>query len=63
MLFGKDATRTFMSTVLEIGTTSAVISSNDGCQGMLKVFEEPGINPGQYCTDICRKRNNRIQGM
>lgn len=56
MLFGKDATRTFMSTVLEIGTASAVISSNDGCQGMLKVSEEPGINPGQYCRYLQEKK-------
>ena len=33
-------------TVLEIGTASAVINFNDGFQGMLKVFQELGINPG-----------------
>ena len=51
-------------TVLEIGAASAVISFNEGFQGMLKVFKELGINPGEYCITFCEKEDsNRIQLM
>ena len=44
-------------TVLEIGTASAVINSNEGFQGMLKVFKE-------HCVNFCEKKDsNRIQLM
>ena len=63
MLFGKDAQRLFMLGVqyLKIETASGVTNFNGGYQGMLKVFKELGINPGEYCIDFCEKNNYRIQ--
>ena len=49
-------------TVLEIGTPSAVINFNEGFQGMLKVFKELGINPGEDCVNFSEKKDsNRIE--
>ena len=51
-------------TALEIGAASAVVNFNEGFQGMLKVFKELGINPGEYCVNFCEKEDsNRIQLM
>ena len=48
-------------TVLEKGTALAVINFNERFQGMLEVFKELGINPGEYCVNFCEKKDsNRI---
>ena len=41
-----------------------MINLNEGFQGMLKVFKELGIAPGEYWVNFCEKKDsNRIQVM
>ena len=51
-------------TILEIGVASAVLSFNEGENGLLKVFNELNINPGYYsCIAIHRSDVKRISNM
>ncbi|MBY0580841.1 MAG: hypothetical protein K2P53_04080 [Rickettsiales bacterium] len=46
-------------TALEIGAASAVINFNEGLAGILNVYLELGINPGENCIKFCNQRDNQ----
>lgn len=46
------------SEVLQLGVYDAVASFNIGCKASIKVFEQLGITPGQYCQAESQRTDN-----
>ena len=44
--------------VLEMGTSSAIIGSNEGTSGILNVMIESAIEPGKFSKLYCRNKDN-----
>ena len=42
--------------IIEIGVASAVLESNNGTQGIRKIYENAGLHFGKFITAACKKR-------